>query len=311
MAGTYKITSKLSGKCLNVYGNNVTSISNHQNVCVWSNSGSNEQKWVISSLTAAGVAVRTFIDTTYGLNAYRSGSPWNCDLYKILGNESDANVNLIATNGYYKIQLWAHTSYYLTAGGTADGSNVYWTTATGGDNQLWAIDPISTSTTEKTLSMPQNLNQKYQYNDACIKSAGCCVCSVGDIAAYYHGGAYSFKAMKADGVYSSSDATCYWNNARYASFSNITLSSQSAYLTRIKSEIDANRPVAVYMTGTYNHWVVAYGYTNSASGTSYIKVLDPYNSDTSTTVGRAITLSQAMSDQGASTISGLLISAAK
>lgn len=310
MARTYKIKSKLSGKCLNVYGNNVTSITPHQNVCIWSDSGSNEQKWVISSLTAAGVAVRTAIDTTYGLNAYRTGSPWNCDLYKILGNESDANVNLISTNGYYKIQLWAHTSYYLTAGGTADGSNVYWTTATGGDNQLWSISETPVLT-QKTLSMPQNLNQKYQYNDQCIKDYGCCVCCVGDIAAYYHGGSYPLSLMKQDGVYTVNNANCNWGNARYATFSNITLSSDAAYFARIKSEIDANRPAAIQISGGTTHWVVAYGYTNSASGTSNIMVLDPYNSSSSSATGQTTTLAHSMAEQGKYSIISLLVSAAK
>lgn len=313
---TYKITSKSANKCLNIYGNNVTSLYNNQNVCLWADSGTNEQKWEISSL-GSGVYIRSTINTGFGLNVYRSGSPWNCDVYPISGNETDAKVNIIsAGSGYYKIQLANYTGYYLTAGGTGDGSNVYWTTATGGNNQLWTCtnpDSGNTGTTEtpKTLSMPQNLNQKYIGNDSVIQSAGCCVCSACDVASYYNGSNYTLAQMRNAGVYTTSSASCVWGNVPSASFSNYTGQSQSGYFGKIRSEITAGRPVLVYMQGRYQHWVVAYGFTGNGASNAEIKVLDPYNSNTATSVGRYITLAEAMSTQGASTISYLVITARK
>lgn len=138
----YKITSVSAGKCLNIYGDNVATLYNNQNVCLWADSGTGEQKWEISSL-GSGVYVRSIINRNYGLNVYRSGSPWNCDVYPISGNETDAKINIVKSGSYYKIQLANYTSYYLTAGGTTNGSNVYWTTATGGNNQLWRIEKIT------------------------------------------------------------------------------------------------------------------------------------------------------------------------
>ena len=35
----YKITNVGANKCLNIYGNNVTSLTNNQNVTLWSDSG--------------------------------------------------------------------------------------------------------------------------------------------------------------------------------------------------------------------------------------------------------------------------------
>ena len=134
----YKIKSVSANKCLNIYGSNLTSLYNNQNVCLWTDGSTREQKWGISSL-GSGVYVLSNVDSSFGLNVYRSGSPWNCDVYPISGNATDAKVNFIQTGNYYKIQLAYHTSYYLTAGGTTDGSNVYWAAATNANNQLWNV----------------------------------------------------------------------------------------------------------------------------------------------------------------------------
>lgn len=137
----YKITNVGANKCLNIYGNNVTSLSNNQNVTLWADSGTNEQKWEITSL-GSGVYVRSVINIAFGLNVYRSGSPWNCDVYPISGNETDARINIIASSGGYKIQLANYPSYYLTAGGTGNGANVYWAAFTGSNLQLWTFSPV-------------------------------------------------------------------------------------------------------------------------------------------------------------------------
>lgn len=157
----FRIKSVSAGKCLNIYGDNVTSLAYNQNVCLWADSGTNEQKWSITSL-GSGVYVRSVINTAFGLNVYRSGSPWNCDVYPVSGNETDAKINFVKSGNYYKIQLANYTSYYLTAGGTANGSNVYWTTATGGNNQLWNVIDENIPTTGTGYTYPTTIRKMTQ-----------------------------------------------------------------------------------------------------------------------------------------------------
>lgn len=138
----YKITNVAAGKCLNIYGDNVTNLSNNQNVTIWADSGSDEQTWVIDSL-GAGVLVKSYVDNRFALNAYRSStSKYNCDVYPWSGNETDAKVNFVATSGGYRIKL-ANYNMYLTAGGTANGADVYWAAATGGTNQVWTCTQVN------------------------------------------------------------------------------------------------------------------------------------------------------------------------
>lgn len=139
---TYKITNVGANKCLNIYGDNVTSLSNHQNVTLWADSNTNEQKWVIDSL-GAGVFVRSMVDTRFGLNVYRD-STYNCDVYPVNGNETDAKIDFIATAGGYKIKL-SNYARYLTAGGSANGANVYWGVEANSNYQLWTCSEVTSS----------------------------------------------------------------------------------------------------------------------------------------------------------------------
>lgn len=306
----YKIVSVSANKCLNIYGSNITSLSNNQNVTLWSDSGSTEQKWSISSL-GSGVYVRSQVNTNFGLNAYRSGTNWNCDVYPVSGNETDAAVTFEKSGSYYKIRLTNYSGRYLTAGGTGDGANVYWAAATGANNQLWQLISIS-GTTVTSLSMPQNLNQLYCLNNDIIKTEGCCVCCACDVASYYKGSNYTLPQMRAAGVYTLESAACVWSKVPSARFTSYSGQSQSTYFSKIRSEINAGRPVLVYMVGpVYQHWVVAYGYTGSGASNAAIKVLDPYGTSDATEVGRNITLAAAMSTQGASTINMLMLTSAK
>ena len=140
-SSNYKITNVGANKCLNIYGSNVTSLYNHQNVCLWSDSGSNEQKWYIPSI-GTGVYIKSIIDTSYGLNVYRVGSPWNCDMYPISGNETDAQVDFIVAGSGYKIKLHNY-NLYLTADASSNGSNVYWGASSSSSYQIWRLDLIT------------------------------------------------------------------------------------------------------------------------------------------------------------------------
>lgn len=144
----YKITNIGAGKCLNVYGNNVTSISNHQNVTLWADSGSNEQKWYITSFPSGfvgSVRLETAINPAFGLNAYRTGTNWNCDLYPISGNEIDAALTFETSGDYFKIRLTSYSNRYLTVDSSANGANVYWAAANGSSYQLWSSTFVNDS----------------------------------------------------------------------------------------------------------------------------------------------------------------------
>lgn len=137
----YKITNVAAGKCLNIYGNNVTSLSKNQNVVLWTDSGSAEQRWVIDSL-GTGVLVKSAVNSSFALNAFRSSATkYNCDVYPWSGNEADAKVNFEPVSGGYRIKL-TNYNMYLTAGGTANGADVYWAAATGNTSQVWICTDV-------------------------------------------------------------------------------------------------------------------------------------------------------------------------
>ena len=134
---TYKIKNVGASKYLNIYGSNLTYLYNSINVTLWSNSGTNEQKWIITSL-GSQVFIRSIIDVNYGLNVYRSGSPYNCNIYLVAENETDAMIDIIPSGSYYKIKLHNY-NYYLTVNTNTDGANVYWAGSSTSNYQKWAF----------------------------------------------------------------------------------------------------------------------------------------------------------------------------
>ena len=137
---TYKITSHSgSGRPLNVA--TTSTISGRTNVNIWNDTGSNDQKWSIVSL-GSGQQVKSMNNTRYMLNA--NTSTWNCDVYT---SNSDTYVNFVPLgSGLYRIQLDSDKTKYLTAEGTASGSNVKWAALNSSSNaQKWQITEVSTS----------------------------------------------------------------------------------------------------------------------------------------------------------------------
>ena len=137
----YKIASYANeALCLNIYGSNVTSLSNHQNVVLWTDSGSNEQLWSIDSF-ASGAKIRSAVDEAFALNIYRDGTN-NCDVYPVASNSSsDCSVAFTEVgelSGIYEVYLPAH-SLYLTSEGSSNGSNVYWAARHGKSTQRWVF----------------------------------------------------------------------------------------------------------------------------------------------------------------------------
>ena len=74
-----------------------------------------------------------------------------------------------------------------------------------------------------------------------------------------------------------------------------TAYSSGNFLSKIKSQIDLNRPVLIHCKNNNGnqHWVVAYGYNNMAISNDNILVLDPAGSSNSKN-GATRTLSESM-----------------
>lgn len=127
--------------------------------------------------------------------------------------------------------------------------------------------------TEKTLLMPQNLNQKFYENNDDIIAHGCAVCSAGNVAAYYNKRKYTINQLKDIGVFSSTSAVCIWSNTPNTGFHDYT---GKNFLAKIKSEINLGHPVIVHCmnSASNEHYVVAFAYKNSASTLADIIVLD-------------------------------------
>ena len=128
-------------KYLNIDGSNLTSLYNGMNITVWSNSGSNEQKWLWDGCIER-YYMKSYVDRNYGLNVHRSGNPYNCNIRKVIGNEADAQLYWIPVplGGSFIGYLVKLRNYdlYLTAGGSTNGSNVYWAPRdVNNDYQLW------------------------------------------------------------------------------------------------------------------------------------------------------------------------------
>lgn len=137
-AKTYRITNVGAAKCLNMDGDE--EVYNSDNVAIRSADTTNKQKWLMSALSSKRVIV-TAVDDTYGLNVYRSGSPYNCNMHKVYENETDALVSIVASDGYYKIKLYNY-DLYLTVGSSTNGANVYWAASSSSDYQKWTIEEM-------------------------------------------------------------------------------------------------------------------------------------------------------------------------
>ena len=124
----YKITNVANGKCLNIDGNNLTSLDNGRNVNLWSDTGSKEQIWLVPNLKERQV-IKSFVDRNFGLNINRLKAPYNCNVHRVFQNETDAVISIILNinYGYYKIKLYNY-NLYLTAeiSNNENGANVYW-----------------------------------------------------------------------------------------------------------------------------------------------------------------------------------------
>ena len=122
-------------------------IANGTQVNIYATSGSNDQNWVVDSLTSTSRQyIKHFSNQAYALNAYRSGTNWNCTLYKASGNIDGYVILTKVANktNVYTIRLSEYSNRYLTADGTGNSSKCSWRAATGGTEQQWKFTKVST-----------------------------------------------------------------------------------------------------------------------------------------------------------------------
>lgn len=301
----YKIINAGTGKCLNIYGENIASLRKNQNVTLWDDTGTIEQRWIIDSI-CANAFIRSSVDDKFALNVYRRGNPYNCDVYPLYGNEKDAQVVFVKSGPNYIIKL-CHYDLVLTADIAGNGANVYWWKFDQKRYQTWKCVELPPSSggvqrSSTCISIPQNLNQRYYGNDSIIRQYGCCVCCSCEAASFYAGYPLSLEDMKAAGVYKEDDASCVWSKISQCAFTTFSGKAQKAYYDKIRSEITSGRPVLVYMRGKYQHWVLAYGYNGTGACSADIRVLDPYGDDDTSPTGLSTTLAKSMAVQGAGEI---------
>lgn len=290
----YRIKSE-SGMYLNVYGNEV--VSNFRNVCLWEKSnGAYSQGWYIIQKSGSKKIV-TALDDRYGLDHFRGSDNYgNCDIYKEDGNDTDSAIMLEEVrhnSNIYKIRLANHSNRYLTANGKNKGSDVRWEALNNTDSQQWRLEEWPTIT-KYIPGMYTIYNQHYKNNENWIKTYGCAACCGCNINSFYSRTTYTIAQAKSDGMYNTSSGVD-WTKVKYANCTLSTQNSQAAYLTKIREQVSLKKPVLVHVArGKYEHWIVAYGYTDEGNTTSKILVLDPYNEDKNKINGVDRTLYQSM-----------------
>lgn len=114
---------------------------NHTNVTMWSDTGSDTQRWYITpiDLTRSLFYVRNFSSTPYALNIYPPSNN-NCDLYPITSNDADDCTIKFVDEGSNRFGMVLPSyALCLTPTGFSNGSNVNWQGSNGQLNQLWKV----------------------------------------------------------------------------------------------------------------------------------------------------------------------------
>lgn len=139
----YKIKSVANGKYITI--SNLTSggtvTANQPIVCKSATSLGKDQIWDVNLSSPSNTFIRSTYWPFFGMNAYRiSTVEYECDVYEIVNNETDATIEFISTSqGYYQIRLKNYPTKYLTASGM---EGVVWANATGGNAQLWTLEEV-------------------------------------------------------------------------------------------------------------------------------------------------------------------------
>ena len=139
------------------------SITNGTQVNIYTTSGSNDQNWVVDSLTSTSRQyIKHFSNQAYALNAYRSGTNWNCTLLKASGNIDGYVILTKVANktNVYTIKLSEYSNRYLTADGTGNSSKCSWRAYTGGTEQQWKFTKVNTGGSSSGDATDANKLQK-------------------------------------------------------------------------------------------------------------------------------------------------------
>lgn len=288
---TYKITSHSgSGRPLNVA--TTSTISGRTNVNIWNDTGSNDQKWSIASL-GSGQQVKSMNNTRYMLNA--NTSTWNCDVNT---SNSDTYVNFKSLgSGLYRIQLDSDQTKYLTAEGTASGSNVKWAALDSASNaQKWKITEVQTpsgGTSKELVVGSQCLWNQYDpvVIDTIGTDKGCTIISGLNAANFYS--PKNFTIEDFEGMWGPKGYSWKFPDTSTATLSGeIQTTSYATLRSAVVQQINLGRPLLIRVSNNADnvrHSVVVYGYRNGGATNADILIIDPYNPNDDT-VARKTTL---------------------
>lgn len=211
-------------------------------------------------------------------------------------------------SGTYRIKLTAY-NMYLTILETGE---VSWGGLTSNNmKQVWEFIQ-TTATIPHTLEIYECMNQKYDQYDRDFNDSGCSASCVAIINGFYGKSPFPFETLidKSVGItykeYEYYPAVANYNGngsdeaKKVMSAKIVYIRRQTPDYSKIKSELDNNRPVMIIITdeGDNPHYVVAYGYKNSCTSSSDIFVVDPYGANPTEDVAYLSTINESMARNG-------------
>lgn len=297
----YKIQNCSSLKYLDSNINQLSdfnSINNERPSVTTENSNSSiSQKWIIDSISG-NTYIRSCVDHNMCLSRFENATTHQCamSLEKCYSNYRSSFSPLIqlvsASGGVYRIKL-VNSNMYLTV--LSSGAVSWGGLSSSDEKQLWTLSSTS-ATTNYTLDVYQNMNQKYSgYAGKMLE--GCEAASYSNAAAFYHKGYYTYDEMLSDGFVDGDEAGWVknYNACRYVKKAN---EYTSINYSNIKNQLDSEHPVLIRIinsTTGKGHTVMAYGYQNSCTTTSDLLVLDPANTHNDLDdIGLFFTLTESM-----------------
>lgn len=138
---TYYITSKASGKALDVYGSE-TSSTNQSNVQIYTKNGTKSQKFKITETAGGWYSIVPTSNTKLAVNPYsdKPKSGTNINVYTLNAKDKTQGWIFDQVGDYYVIRSAYNNNLVLTADGTGNMSNVKLATySAGNDKQLWSL----------------------------------------------------------------------------------------------------------------------------------------------------------------------------
>ncbi len=138
---------------LNVYSSSVG--ANNQNVNLYTRNTDGTQAWYLDCSVSGHAFLRCNVASAYGLDRYSPNN--NCDIYKVSGNYTDANIDFNpgsdAAGPWYRIKNVA-SGLFLTATSIANTANVVWGASSSSNAQKWRLIKYGTSSGGSTTPDP-------------------------------------------------------------------------------------------------------------------------------------------------------------